>query len=99
MDMLVGINEMSRNNRGEQLGRGDRVLLCHDVDGLLHGVSSYHHAVIGFGVADSGPLAAGYIAFQHELDAYEVSISPFNSTHTVISTTSWTPVFSSLWTL
>jgi hypothetical protein len=42
---------VSAENAGEELGRGDWVLLCLDIDGILHGVGSYNHTVVCLGVS------------------------------------------------
>lgn len=36
MDVFIGLNEVSADNGPEKLGRGDRVLLGEDKDGVLH---------------------------------------------------------------
>ena len=48
VDVLVRLNEMGSNNCAEKLGRGDRMFLGHDVDGLLHGVCRYDNAIVCF---------------------------------------------------
>ena len=50
-DVRVGFDEVGSEDRGEELGRGDGVFFRFDVDGILHGVGGYDHAVVGFGVA------------------------------------------------
>ena len=49
-DMGIGFDEVGSEDGGEELGRGDRVFFCFDVDGVLHGVGGYDYAVVGFGV-------------------------------------------------
>lgn len=65
------------------------MLLGKNIDGVLHGISGDHDAVIGFGVAGMFRLALG--ARGGFRNSYEVSISPSNNTPTVISTTSCVP--------
>ena len=59
VDVLIGINEMSRNDGRKELRRRDRVLLCHDVDGLLHSIGGHHDAVVGLSVAIKNASIAG----------------------------------------
>lgn len=49
-DVRVFLNEVSAKNASKEFGRGDRVLFSFDIDGILHGVGSYYHAIICFGV-------------------------------------------------
>ena len=51
MDVLVRLNEMGSNDCSKKLGRRDRMLLGHNVDGVLHGVCRYNDAVVCFGVS------------------------------------------------
>ena len=50
-DVRVGFDEVCSEDGGEELGGGDWVLLCFDVDGVLHGVGGYDDAVVRFGVS------------------------------------------------
>lgn len=54
MDVSVGFNEMIRDDRRKELRRRDGMLLCHDIDSLLHGISGHDYAVIGLREAVSG---------------------------------------------
>ena len=51
MYVLVFLDEMGSNDCSEKLGRGDRMLLGHDVDGVLHGVCRHDNAVVCFCVS------------------------------------------------
>ncbi len=51
MDVFVRLNEMGSDDCSKELGRGDRMLLGHDVDGVLHGICRYNDAVVGFCVS------------------------------------------------
>ena len=53
MDMFVGVNEMGSNDCSKKLRRGDRMLLSHDIDGVLHGICRHDDAIICFGVSVS----------------------------------------------
>ena len=54
MDVSVGFNEMIRDDRRKELWRRDGMLLCHDINSLLHGISGHDYAVIGLREAVSG---------------------------------------------
>lgn len=60
MDVLVLLNEMGSHNCTEKLGRRDRVLLGHDVDGVLHGICGYDDAIVGFCVSPPSQLRVIY---------------------------------------
>lgn len=50
-DVRVSIDEVSCEDGSEELGRVDRVFFGLNVDCVLHGVSSYDHAVVCCGVS------------------------------------------------
>lgn len=56
VDVLVLLDEMGRNNCSEKLGRRDRMLLGHDIDGVFHGVCGYDNAVVCFGISKPSQL-------------------------------------------
>lgn len=60
MDVLVFLNEMGSNDCSEKLGRRDRVLFGHDIDGVLHGVCRYDNAVVCFCVSWPSQLGVIY---------------------------------------
>ena len=47
VDVLVSLDKMCAEDRGEQFWWVDRVLLCLDVDGVLHRIGRNNDAVIG----------------------------------------------------
>lgn len=49
--MWVGIDEVLAEYAGEELGRGDWVLFCFYVDGVLHGICGYDNTIVCFGVS------------------------------------------------
>ena len=48
VDVVVGLDEMRRQDRGEELGGCDGVLSSENVDGVFDGVGGYDDAVVGF---------------------------------------------------
>lgn len=81
--MGIGFDEVGSEDGGEELGRGDRVFFCFDIDGVLHGVGGYDYAVVSFGVT------VGLLAGTRRMGrrSYDVSMEPSRSTQTVISVT------------
>jgi len=51
VDVRIRLYEMVADYGSEEFERGDWVLLCEDVAGLLLGVCGYDDAVVCFGVA------------------------------------------------
>lgn len=49
-DMRVGLDKVSSEYRGEELGRIDWVFFGFDVNGVLHGIGGHDNAVICFGI-------------------------------------------------
>lgn len=54
MDVFVRFDEVSPEDRGEEFGWGDFVLLGHDICSILHGVRCDYNAVVCFSVATAG---------------------------------------------
>lgn len=95
MDVWIPSDEVARQDGPEELWRMNRVLLCQNIGGLFHRISRYDYAIIGFRIA----LSTSVDAHCHHQETYDVSICPDKRMQTVISVTSWLPVFSSLFTL
>ena len=47
----ISVNEVGAENACEELRRGDGMLLCLDIDSILHRVCRNNHAVVCLGVS------------------------------------------------
>lgn len=96
VNVLVCLDEVICEDGGIELRRCDRVLLSDEIHGLLLSVCRNYDQVVRFCIAE--PVSEGTTELRFAT-SYEVSMSPSSIVQTVYSTTSCTPVFSSLCTL
>lgn len=51
MNVFILFDKVIGHDRGKKFRRCYRMLLCHDVNGVLHGVGSHNDAVVRLGIA------------------------------------------------
>ena len=60
VDVLVFLDEMGAQDRGEELGRCYGVLFGHDVGSVLHGICCNNRAVVGLCISATHEISIGH---------------------------------------